>query len=730
MTILASLPPYPSTQSRKSLSPSQLATFNQIVSNSLSETIALPPEKRDTPASRSFISSYARDAAQQYLESLIWGKRSSNADIIIRQRVFVLAEKLVLTPPSLDIQTLIDLAIVYAPAHHSRVRALFTTALATSTLLPSAFQSDVVPAFTSFLGPSHSSGLYGLRKTARCLSSLLHTCPPQLLSSFVHNKPFFLALARSYDEGLTALANSYGGTRFASEDRELDDWERIWLETKVDLMDCFHMLITSMLKSLSNASGVVLAAESESIFGILFSLLDTPSPSPVSSFDGSNATVTPFVNRSIVADYQHSYDLARTLSSALQAATHDDARVDLLESTLRSFDIGSSGSERAKDPGALKLLIRSSGIATGVDNLGNRNGRVRQGGSKGKAREIPPVDVSPQDPSLDLKITQVLDIFPDHSPEYIRALLTHTDFSFHASAEKVIEALLEGTAPHEDDLQQIQADQTNIINDGRPMEEWVFTKDRKNIFDDQEMDLTQVHKGKKSLGESTIGQDKAFMEKMKADILRFSEMLSDDDEDVEDQYGEKKRAADDDLDDDFTEKVKIAGDGEDSGDDIEGSDSSATPAHPGPEIILELAYIRNQKLFERDGVTRRSQARAELKSQTGWTDEQIEGWRIMLERNPKKDAILQKHEFAGNRAMPIADYSRGGNVASAARGGRPGRGGSRGRGRGTGGSSGGGADINTRDRAWKDKNKASRGNHNRKRNHDKKMVRAGAGPSV
>lgn len=52
-----------------------------------------------------------------------------------------------------------------------------------------------------------------------------------------------------------------------------------------------------------------------------------------------------------------------------------------------------------------------------------------------------------------------------------------------------------------------------------------------------------------------------------------------------------------------------------------------------PETTLELAYIRDPKLFDRDASTRRSKARADLKAQTGWGDEQIEGWKIMLERN-------------------------------------------------------------------------------------------------
>ena len=76
------------------------------------------------------------------------------------------------------------------------------------------------------------------------------------------------------------------------------------------------------------------------------------------------------------------------------------------------------------------------------------------------------------------------------------------------------------------------------------------------------------------------------------------------------------------------------------------------------EEILEVAYVKDSKLFERDMATRRSKARADLRAETGkprywavpcflprawltasvpsrlgWDDEQIEGWRIMLDRN-------------------------------------------------------------------------------------------------
>lgn len=48
---------------------------------------------------------------------------------------------------------------------------------------------------------------------------------------------------------------------------------------------------------------------------------------------------------------------------------------------------------------------------------------------------------------------------------------------------------------------------------------------------------------------------------------------------------------------------------------------------------LELAYLADVRVFDKDGETRRSSARAKLKKATGMDDNQLEGWRIMLDRN-------------------------------------------------------------------------------------------------
>ncbi|KIL00313.1 hypothetical protein PAXRUDRAFT_130135 [Paxillus rubicundulus Ve08.2h10] len=740
MATLIPLPIYPSSHARKGFSASQLAQFHQNISNAVAQVIALPPAKRDTPATRAFVSSYASDAAHQVLQALIWEDAdATKGDDRLPQRVLLLAEKLASSAPGLELRTILDLCVAFSPKA-SRLKAICTAALGGTPDLASRFASEVVPAFTALLNSSdsRSSGLYRLCKIARCITSLLRPSPPELIRPFAHDKNFILALARAYEDSLDTISRSYGGIRIDVPNRQPDHWEQLWLVTKVDLVDAFHIIMTTMVKDISTASETQLAAEADRACGIVSALLAVaPQPGRVQSANSGSAVVIPFLNRSLVADYQHAYDLNRMLASALRHAGREDAPVDAFESTLRSLDLESSRGNSAKDPGALKLLLRSSGIAPG------RSNELRPAGppaliDKGKARATTPEPTPAHDPDLDLKISQVLDIFPNQSPEYIRGLLLHPSFPFRGNTEKVVEALLEGTAPGEDALGDgFEGEFSAGVGDGHAPAIDVPTV-RLNVFDDEIIDLDRVHIGKKIQDETTLIRDGAEVEQMKANVLRLAEAMwevSDDDE----VSGKGKALEAIDLDDDFEgaggNNVRVIGDGEDSGDEEDSEERGIDPTKP--ETILESAYIRDPNLFDRDAQTRRSKARTDLKAQTGWSDEQIEGWRIMLERNPKKDRVLQKHEFSGNKIEEVPIL---GSSSSQPAGGQRGRGrgrGSGGRGKGKGGRGGSGsggsgdnANAVVRDRAFKDKHKASAGNHNRKRGHDKKMARAGAAPSA
>lgn len=492
MATLTPLPIYPSTQARQGFPASQLAQFHSNLSNALAQVIALPPTKRDTPSTRAFVSSYASDAAQQALETLIWeNTQPVKHDDRLRHRVLLLAEKLVSSTPGLELRTLLDLCVAFA-LKATRLRSILSAALGRTPDLPAKFGSEVVPAFTSLLSPSRSAGLYGLRKTARCLTSLLRPSPPDLVRPFAHSREFIVALARAYDDGLTAISRSYGGIRIGVANRQLDHWEQLWLDTKVDIVDAFHVVVTAMVRDISTASGTELAVETDRSFGIVFALLDVVSQSAAVG----PADAVPFLNRSLVADYQYAYDLDRTLSSALGPASRDDARMELLESTLRSFDIEQSGGD-GKDPGALKLILRSSGIVQGAAIKVVSTARPVSI-DKGKAKAMTALESSPpRDVDLDFQVTQVLDTLPGHSPQYIRKLLTHPSYPFSGNVERVIEALLEGTAPGEDALGDgdgVTGNLTTVLPTvDAPIE-------RRNVFDQETMDLSRIHIGKKTYG--------------------------------------------------------------------------------------------------------------------------------------------------------------------------------------------------------------------------------------
>lgn len=118
------------------------------------------------------------------------------------------------------------------------------------------------------------------------------------------------------------------------------------------------------------------------------------------------------------------------------------------------------------------------------------------------------------------------------------------------------------------------------------------------------------------------------------------------------------------------------------------------------------------------------------------TDEAIEGWAVMLARNPQQKKRLEaKYAFSGEqaqlertswRANPTGEDEGASEGSSRGRGGR-GRAGARGRGRGRGGSVAGPTGDKGTESARKNKesNKGSRANHNRRDARAKKMARGG-----
>lgn len=506
----ATLPPYPSFHARSRLSHTQLASINQKISQSIQHTLDLPPHALNSATPAAFISSYARDVAQHDLDALIWDadpkqaakkpKSETTEARAIHARTLLLAERLASsTPGALDPTTLLDLSIAYA-SHPTRLRALFASAFtssssSTSPLLASTTAS-ALPAFTSVLLSHTTIGLHGLRKTAHAIICLLRVAPAELLRAFAQSNDFTLALAQAYDAGLGAASTSYGRLHLpvasAPQQRDLDDWEVLFLQTKADLLDAFRILLTALL----NAAD---PSETERVFDAISALHALPAP-PKRSDDPTRPT--PFLNRSLLADYQHAYDLSAALPRVLAnvVAADDDARLEWLSGALRELDAdldgggsgpSAAGPVRRRDPGAFRLLLGSS--------IGDP-GHVGAAPTSESTAAIPSTGAEVATASgsrvVDMRVEEVRAILPDYEPEYIEALLQRTGYG---SVERVVEALLEGTAPPPEAIQRQQQQQQATSKAQKPpaRDEFEYTRERRNVFDGEEMDVSKLRIGKK-----------------------------------------------------------------------------------------------------------------------------------------------------------------------------------------------------------------------------------------
>lgn len=347
-------------------------------------------------------------------------------------------------------------------------------------------------------------------------------------------------------------------------------------------------------------------------------------------------------------------------------------------------------------------------------------------------------------------ISQIQDLFPDLGSGYIVRLL---DF-YGDNPETIIAQLLdESIAPElqsldkSEQLPPIPTPQHDPLppkptptSTPIPPEPEAKPQPHKNIFD-KDVDLAELARSDKNTQNLRLGRanpsitaddilaDRSNHTANKAAILSALATFDSDDDERDDTY-----------------------DADDVGGTIDATDATETSTDD-LDMTLLRAYKSNPVLFGRDSATRRSQPRDVLKRESGLTDEAIEGWAVMLNRDPRRLAKLETKLAlsaggdlgpAGLSQPEIASTSyrrpkgdgdedesgiegessaRGGSARGRGRGGAP-----RGRGRGRGGRGGGAAEQNQNpavSRQRKEENKASRANHNRRQQRAKKVAKAG-----
>ncbi|ORX36173.1 hypothetical protein BD324DRAFT_528654 [Kockovaella imperatae] len=347
----------------------------------------------------------------------------------------------------------------------------------------------------------------------------------------------------------------------------------------------------------------------------------------------------------------------------------------------------------------------------------------------------------------DPRVKVVKNLFPHVPANTILAALHHSFFAVstidpEASAAPLIDAMLSGSSAIPEDLLDLRTAvehvQMSTVDTAPPSTRSAY--ERRNIWDDQKMDMSRL----KLADDGDIPElGQTIPDHLRDSIMRLVESQVEEEAEREAALREAHGAASREMSDDEESQVsrmKIAGDGEESGEEEEGDkvvprkESSGKTYDVDQQSKLELAYLANPAVFDRDSNTRRSGARKKLKELTGMDDAQLEGWRVMLDRNPHKEAILNRHTFSPTKdhlgSVETKARPDGPSYSNRGRGGghRGGRGG--GRGDGHGGSEQGNSNGGTRGSGGRGRtNKSSRGHSNaaRTRGHDKKMSRMGAG---
>lgn len=354
----------------------------------------------------------------------------------------------------------------------------------------------------------------------------------------------------------------------------------------------------------------------------------------------------------------------------------------------------------------------------------------RKASSKGKGRK------TGEDHEIHIHrmsyVTQVQDLFPDLGAGFVMKLLDEYD----DDVEQVTAHLLDDSLPpHLQSLDRseqapifdssAQAGINRLVPSSSPPPPEPFIPERRNVYDNDEldrlsMDTSRLHFGKKKEITAPAGQTN------KSAIMSALAAFDADDDERDDTY-----------------------DAQDVGGSIDNAHPDGEPGQTAKvtqeenDMALFTTYKSSPELFGRTFDVRRGQARAALKAETGMTDEAIEGWAIMLQRDPKRLNRLESQlgAFDGRQgALARTSYreSPGGTETedSDAPGGRGGFGG-RGRGRGRGGRGGRGGgrggsvagpsgDASTvAAQRRKEANKGSQANHNRKAQRGKKMARGG-----
>ncbi|EED14587.1 CUE domain protein, putative [Talaromyces stipitatus ATCC 10500] len=357
-------------------------------------------------------------------------------------------------------------------------------------------------------------------------------------------------------------------------------------------------------------------------------------------------------------------------------------------------------------------------------------------------------------------ITQIRDLFPDLGEGFVVRLLNY----YADSVESIVAHLLEGSLPRE----------LKILNRAEPLSDHnmqnhdvmephhtpphvtspqpTYTRNI-DLGDDEIIQAARSAARVQAQGEAGGQKKKLFFGRANIDSTADS-ILADRSQHAANKAAILSALANFDSDDDERDDTYDLADVGDAEGEQERRSRISTGAvgdtdkdTAGLDMTLYRLWKSSPAQFARDSKTRRSHSRATLKHETGMTDEAIEGWAAMLQRDKKKQSRLETRlaleagmggaggAAASQPELGSAAYRRPGAITVADEDESPEKNDgsstglnarSRGRGRDGTGRGGSGSGGPNRGRGG---NRGRGANHRRRDQHAKKMVRAGVLPS-
>ncbi|KAF8316091.1 hypothetical protein DL93DRAFT_2078314, partial [Clavulina sp. PMI_390] len=469
-----------------------------------------------TAGALSIVERYARSKAQSVLSNPV----DQNAPLGAQwTRCLAIAQHLADSPNAggLKANTLQDLAIILL-GHYPRgnpdhkLETVFSSALSQSPSLLKDFVEEVPKSFEQVLSmavleSSQESSTKFIWRLSLSIAAITRVAPAPVLDAFSKQAGLFVALAKCYDTTLThAITSQQQSSQLA-------------VRAKANIIDTLHVLFHYHL----------MKQQISTCLDIIFPILDLPTTEPPSS------SSKPFESRTLLGDYEATYHLADRIPSA----DANDVRADFVRNKLRTLVGRGNSGEGIYGPGALSALIGDGGLGLSVSgttaNVHETSTLLVPSSTKGKGKATPSRP-SPLEGDLAPQITQILEILPDESPDFLEACLRHPHFSdgpSDSTAERVLGALLEGaTLPK--DLEQARSGEAVTIEVPAPPPIDLLAS-RSNAFDDAPMDFSRLRIGKNRTNADQALQDKSFAESMKEDILRRARAQMEEEEEAERQ---------------------------------------------------------------------------------------------------------------------------------------------------------------------------------------------------